>query len=135
MKIMSSEIERSQLETLMRCKKGDKTDLKKYIANIRDLAIEIRERNDFIFLYKINKALSDKNRLVMFNLILEKGEMCICEFSIALNLSQPTISHHLRKLENSELIKGEKSGDFIHFKIVKSNLKRYLELINKYNKV
>ena len=71
------------------------------------------------------------NRFLIFQMLIEKEEMCICEFSIALNLKQSTISHHLQKLEESDLIEGIKSGKFIHYRIKKSGIQKYLDLIDK----
>jgi DNA-binding transcriptional ArsR family regulator len=45
--------------------------------------------------------------------------------------SQPSISFHLRKLEESGLIIGWKKGKFTHYDIVKEQLKNYLTLVNK----
>ncbi|MBD3228387.1 MAG: metalloregulator ArsR/SmtB family transcription factor [Candidatus Lokiarchaeota archaeon] len=127
---MSSDIEKHQLETLMECK-GKDMDLNKYIKDLRLLKNNIETNIDFINVLKINKALSDKRRLLILRLLLEKEEMCICEFSIALNLTQPTISHHLRKLENAKLIEGVKSGKFIHYRVVKSQINKYFKLLDK----
>ena len=55
---------------------------------------------------------------MIYNLI-NKKEMCICELSTILDLSQPSISHHVKILEQAGLIEGVKSGKFIHYQIKK----------------
>ncbi len=46
--------------------------------------------------------------------------MCICELSTVLDLTQPTISHHVKILEQAGLINGVKSGKFIHYQVKKN---------------
>jgi ArsR family transcriptional regulator, arsenate/arsenite/antimonite-responsive transcriptional repressor len=122
-------LELKQLQTLAECKAKD-TDLKQYVTDLKALKSSIEERKDFDTLKKIHKALSDKSRLLIFELLLEKGEMCICEFSIALEKTQPTISHHIQKLEQANLIEGIKSGKFIHYRIKKDTAGKLLHQFN-----
>jgi len=117
---MKDSTELKQLKTLAECK-GTSTDLGKYVKDLRELKSKIEEHENFSKLIKACKALSDKNRLLIFKLILEKEEMCICEFSVALKKTQPTISHHIQKLENADLIEGIKSGKFIHYRVKKES--------------
>ena len=55
------------------------------------------------------KALSEPKRLAIIKL-LEMREMCVCELTIALNLSQPAVSHHINILENIGILKRENRG-------------------------
>ena len=126
---MSEDIEYQQLKILMECK-VDTTDFNKYIKELKQLKEKIETNQNFDKFLKITKALSEKNRFLMFQMLLENKEMCICEFSIALDLKQSTISHHLQKLEDSNLIEGVKSGKFIHYRIKESGIQKYLELID-----
>jgi ArsR family transcriptional regulator len=113
---MKITIELKQLKALAECKK-DNTNISELVTDLKHLKNEIEEKISFNDQIKMHKALSDKNRLLIFEMLLKKGEMCICEFSIALQKSQPTISHHIQKLEAAELIEGIKSGKFIHYRI------------------
>ncbi len=49
---------------------------------------------------KVMKALSDPNRVKIVKL-LQHREMCVCELQAALGVSQPTVSKHLRLLEDA----------------------------------
>ncbi|MHA1229449.1 MAG: ArsR/SmtB family transcription factor [Candidatus Helarchaeota archaeon] len=131
---MSLELEKNQLEILLECK-GDIKNIQEYINDLKKLKEKIDKNRDFINILKVNKVLSDKNRLLILGMLLEQEEMCICEFSIALNLTQPTISHHLKKLEDAGLIEGEKSGKFVHYRIVKSRIKDYIDLLSNFIKI
>lgn len=70
---------------------------------------------------KFFKALSDKKRLRILNL-LRVREMCICELMIALNMTQPNLSHHLKILENEDIISRVKKGKWVYCSIENKNL-------------
>ena len=127
---MPEDIEYQQLKIIMECRQ-DITDINKYIEELRQLKEKLEKNQELKNFLKISKALSEKNRLLIFQMLAEKKEMCICEFSIALDLKQSTISHHLLKLEENDLIEGIKSGKFIHYRIKKSGIRHYLQLVDK----
>jgi DNA-binding transcriptional ArsR family regulator len=63
---------------------------------------------------KFFKALADATRLKILGL-LEVREMCVCEVMVALDLTQPTASHHLRILENVGIVKARKEGKWVFY--------------------
>jgi ArsR family transcriptional regulator len=70
---------------------------------------------------KVFKALADSIRLRILGL-LSSREMCVCEVMVALHLTQPTASHHLRILENVGLVKDRKEGKWVFYSIANSEL-------------
>lgn len=60
------------------------------------------------------KALSDPTRVRMLSLIAESGEICGCDLESPLGLSQPTVSHHLKVLEEAELVHKERRGKWVY---------------------
>ena len=66
---------------------------------------------------KIIKALADKNRLRIIYLINGKRDICVCEITDIIGLSQPTISSHLRLLENAGLVESNKDGLWVNYNI------------------
>ena len=64
----------------------------------------------------IFKALCDENRVQILR-ILQNGELCACHLLEALNLSQPTLSHHMKVLCDSGLVVGRKDGKWMHYSI------------------
>jgi ArsR family transcriptional regulator len=56
------------------------------------------------------KALSDPTRVRLLGLILRHGEICVCDLQPNFELSQPTISHHLKVLRDAGLIDTETRG-------------------------
>ena len=58
-------------------------------------------------------------------------DRCVCELEAVLDESQPSISHHLKILENVGLIRGWKKGKFTHYDLIEEQIKSYLNLINQ----
>jgi ArsR family transcriptional regulator len=75
------------------------------------------------------KALADETRLKILRL-LAKREMCVCEVMAALSLTQPTASHHLRILENAELVKDRKDGKWVFYSLADPVVMRSLLQFN-----
>jgi ArsR family transcriptional regulator len=64
------------------------------------------------------KALADPVRLRLMSLVLshEGGEACVCDLTPAFELSQPTISHHLKVLHEVGLLDREKRGVWVYYR-------------------
>ena len=65
------------------------------------------------------KALADPVRLRLLSLVAshEGGEACICDLNEAFELSQPTISHHLKVLHSAGLLDREKRGVWVYYAV------------------
>ncbi len=72
---------------------------------------EVAEQKVTVF-----KALADEIRLRILSILLIR-EMCVCEILIALELTQPTASHHLAILENAGLVKKRKEGKWVFYRV------------------
>ncbi|EOC99693.1 ArsR/SmtB family transcription factor [Caldisalinibacter kiritimatiensis] len=70
---------------------------------------------------EIFKALADVNRLMILDM-LSCGEMCACEIIEGLELTQPTISHHMKILQKAGLVKGRKEGKWMKYSINNDNI-------------
>ncbi|MDX3641307.1 MULTISPECIES: ArsR/SmtB family transcription factor [Streptomyces] len=64
------------------------------------------------------KALGDPVRLRLFSLVAshEGGEACVCDIS-DVGVSQPTVSHHLKKLREAGLLTSERRGTWVYYKV------------------
>ena len=64
------------------------------------------------------KALADPVRLRLMSLVAshEGGEACVCDLNDAFDLSQPTISHHLKVLHEAGLLDREKRGVWVYYR-------------------
>ncbi|WP_100373617.1 ArsR/SmtB family transcription factor [Bacillus sp. FJAT-45037] len=63
---------------------------------------------------KVLKLLGDKTRLTMMAL-MEEAECCVCEFVELFQMSQPSVSQHLRKLRDVGLVVEQRRGQWIFF--------------------
>ena len=65
------------------------------------------------------KALADPVRLRLLSLVAshEDGEACVCDLNDAFDLSQPTISHHLKVLHEAGLLDRSKRGVWVYYRV------------------
>ena len=67
---------------------------------------------------ELMKALADPTRLTMVaSLVKADSPICICDFTAGLELSQPTISHHMAKLKEAGLVESEKRGIWVYYRL------------------
>lgn len=64
------------------------------------------------------KALADPHRLtIIATLARAEDEVCVCDFTSALPLNQPTVSHHLKILREANLVTCERRGTWVYYRI------------------
>ncbi len=64
------------------------------------------------------KALGDPHRLTMLaTLARADDEVCVCDFTSALPLNQPTVSHHLKILRDAGLVTCERRGTWVYYRL------------------
>jgi len=85
-----------------------------YADELKGLAEKNMHKEDAIKKGKFFRALADSTRLRILGL-LSVREMCVCEVMVALDLTQPTASHHLRILENVALVTDRKEGKWVFY--------------------
>jgi ArsR family transcriptional regulator, arsenate/arsenite/antimonite-responsive transcriptional repressor len=83
-------------------------------------------------LARVFKALADPVRLRLVSLIGAHagGEVCVCDLTTAFELTQPTISHHLRVLREAGLIGSERRGTWVYYRILPAALDRVAGLLS-----
>lgn len=64
------------------------------------------------------KVLADPARLRILTLIAASGEACVCDLTDAVGLSQPTVSHHLKVLDDAGFVTRTKRGTWHYFSLV-----------------
>jgi ArsR family transcriptional regulator len=77
------------------------------------------------------KALGDPVRLRLVSLIgaHQGGEVCVCDLTTAFDLTQPTISHHLKVLRQAGIIDSERRGTWVYYRLVPAALERMAALL------
>ena len=72
------------------------------------------------------KALSDPVRLRLLSVVASHGgaEACVCDISVGIDLTQPTISHHLKVLRTAGLLESERRGSWVYYRVVPEALQK-----------
>ncbi|MEH6793027.1 ArsR/SmtB family transcription factor [Rhodococcoides navarretei] len=83
-------------------------------------------------LARMFKALGDPVRLRLLSLVASHagGEACVCDISPAFDLSQPTISHHLKVLREAGLLDCERRGTWVYYSVVPAALQQLSAVLN-----
>ncbi len=73
---------------------------------------------DFTPPAELLKALADPHRLtILASLARAEGEICVCDFTAGLPLNQPAVSHHLKILRDAGLVKAERRGTWVYYRL------------------
>ena len=78
------------------------------------------DEGESVELARVFKALGDPVRLRLLSIIASRngGEVCVCDLTPAFDLSQPTISHHLKLLREAGLIAAERRGTWVYYRLL-----------------
>ena len=77
---------------------------------------------------RLFKVLSDPNRLMIIDM-LSCGELCACVILEKFNISQPTLSHHMKSLCDSGLVIGRKEGKWMHYSLSEKTVLTYRSIL------
>jgi ArsR family transcriptional regulator len=78
--------------------------------------------NEFV---KVIKALSDPNRVKIVKMLQHKS-MCVCELRVALGIAQPTVSKHLKILEEAGFVQSRKDGLWVNYLLTDGSRSPYV---------
>ena len=76
------------------------------------------------------QALADQTRLRSILLLIQEGELCVCELMYALDVIQPKISRHLSVLRDAGLVSNRRQGQWIYYQLQKDLPTWALDMIN-----
>jgi len=77
------------------------------------------------------KALADPVRLRLLSVVASHagGQACVCDLSAGIDLSQPTISHHLKVLRTAGLLASERRGSWVYYRVIPEALQQLSHLL------
>lgn len=83
------------------------------------------------------RALADPVRLQLFSAIASHagGEACVCDISGGVDVSQPTVSHHLKVLRDAGLLTSQRRGSWVYYAVVHDSLDSLAALLTMTNSV
>ena len=82
-------------------------------------------------LERLFRVLADRHRVKIINMLGRAGgePVCVCEFTEALGLAQPTVSYHLKKLAEAGLVMRERRASFVYTTLAPGALERVAALV------
>ena len=86
------------------------------------------EKHQYAEKAEIFKVLSDSNRLQIIDM-LSCGEMCVCKILEKFDITQPTLSHHLKVLADNGIVTSRKEANWIHYKLNDEKMKEITEFL------
>ena len=87
-------------------------------------------KNKYAETAEVFKAFCDENRIRILEM-LQTGEKCGCKLLEELNVTQPTLSHHMKILCDSGIVEGRKEGKWTHYKISNDGRNNALKLLEE----
>ena len=87
-------------------------------------------KESYIKYSEIFKALADPNRLMIVDM-LSTSELCACMILAKFNITQPTLSHHMKILCDCGLVKGRKQGKWTYYSIREETQKKTISFLRK----
>lgn len=110
---------RKQLEQILKVHYCDTPNQQEHGKQLRAQSKKYFSNMNFGEKAQLFKAISDEKRLSILKLLTFR-EMCVCELTVALGLTQPNLTHHIKKLESSGFVTHEKRGKWVYYRLVDS---------------
>lgn len=125
---MQEETTAERLSELLETHFCDAEDPQEHESLLKELTDEYLGGLDFEMKARIFNALAEKNRLKILKLLTFR-EMCVCELTAALDMTQPNLSYHIKKLENAGLVKHSKRGKWVYYSLTDEKHLHRFEII------
>ena len=87
-------------------------------------------KNKYAETAEVFKAFCDENRIRILQM-LQTGEKCGCKLLEELNVTQPTLSHHMKLLCDADIVQGRKDGKWVHYSINPEGTKRAQKILEQ----
>jgi len=100
----------------------------RYAGELRRFGKKAEDDTLFKSKERFFKALGDSTRLKMIRLLAER-EMCVCEIMVALEITQPTASHHLNILERGGIAQKRRKGKWVLYRLATTKVSALIDSI------
>jgi len=125
---MKQQRKREIIESLKMCANLSGENLDNYFENLRQIGKNLTKNKMVKKLGKFFNILGNETRFTILKLLNQK-DYCVCELEVILDKAQSSISHHLKLLENAELIRGIRKGYFTHYEIIEENFEKFINAL------
>lgn len=78
----------------------------------------------------IFKSLGDETRLKIVIMLLNSKELCACKILEEFNITQPTLSYHMKMLVDNKIVDAKKDGSWVIYSLNKSNIELIKKVVN-----
>lgn len=78
------------------------------------------------------KALSDPNRIKILEMLIP-GELCACKILERFEITQPTLSHHMKILSSAGLVEAHRDGKWMHYTIRRENFEKFSKMLDLFS--
>ena len=93
---------------------------------VKKVKIKMPNDDDLLKLSDLYKAMGDLTRIRILSALVH-SEMCVCDLSVLLNISQSAISHQLRVLKSARLVKFRRAGKVIYYSLDDEHIKQIFD--------
>ncbi len=83
---------------------------------VKEVRAKLATDDDLLAMADLFKAMNDPTRLKIINALMHH-EMCVCDLTALLNLTQPAVSHHLKALRQARLVRFRRAGKAAYYSL------------------
>lgn len=94
---------------------------------IKKVSKQMPTNDEMIILSEFFKVFGDPSRLKILKALI-LSEMCVCDLSVLLNMNQSAISHQLKLLRNSKLVKFRRDGKIVYYSLDDNHIKLIFDM-------
>ena len=109
------------IATLSKCE--NVADAAEFYNELIQIKPAFEKNSELQTLVTILNAIGNPDRLLILTELRAK-DRCVCELEAILGKTQPAVSHHIRILEDAQLIRGMKQGRFTHYALIKDTFQK-----------
>ena len=130
----------AQSEIRSSCRRKPLSDGVRSALDSRNILIEYIDKHQFLRFGIMEtektallfKALGDENRLRILKLVSQGEDLCACRILDELDITQPTLSHHMKILKDAGLISARKQGRWMHYSISENAINKGVECLQRF---
>ncbi|MDT9547206.1 MAG: metalloregulator ArsR/SmtB family transcription factor [Chlorobium phaeovibrioides] len=93
---------------------------------VERVSCAMASREDLLAVAELFKALGEGSRMSILNALL-RSELCVCDLTLILNMSQSAVSHQLRVLRGARIVKSRKEGKNVYYSLDDRHISMLIE--------
>ena len=94
---------------------------------VDDTRGKMKDEDDYVKLSALFKMFDDKTRVMILH-ALEQNEMCVCDLAVLLGKTKSAISHQLRVLKQSSIVKSRRVGKVVYYSLADEHISQIFNL-------